>query len=64
MFVFLAFAECCKLYPLMFPWKCTTESEAMRECVGRYGSTAMFDKLREEYIERKIKYRKDIEEKK
>lgn len=60
----LAFAECCKEYPLMFPWKCSAQSALMNECVGRYGSPAMFDKLREEYIERKINYRKKVEDEK
>lgn len=42
---------------MLFPWRCTKTKEAMIECVGHYGSTAMFGRLREEYIERKIAYR-------
>ncbi|VVT45579.1 uncharacterized protein SAPINGB_P000800 [Magnusiomyces paraingens] len=40
----------------------SNKKEAMVQCVAHYGSPAMFNKLREAYIERKISYREKLDQ--
>lgn len=58
---FLEFALCCKEFRWTFPWKCNVPKQALMDCVAVKGSPAMFQKLRDEYIDRKIAAKKEAE---
>ncbi|CDO55483.1 similar to Saccharomyces cerevisiae YKL137W CMC1 Evolutionarily conserved copper-binding protein of the mitochondrial intermembrane space [Geotrichum candidum] len=56
-----AFALCCKSFTWSFPWKCNGPKQDLIDCVGEKGSPAMFQKLREEYIDKKIEKKRKEE---
>lgn len=57
----IAFALCCKSFPWAFPWKCNGPKQDLVDCVAEKGSPAMFLKLRDEYIDKKIEKKRKEE---